>query len=76
MKNYSRRMIMTCFLVFCSLFFLSVPQRVRGDDNVQELRLVAGNKWAKDEDAFVFVILGDGLLAVEHLAAVGLHLLD
>ena len=65
MKNYSRRMIMTCFLVFCSLFFLSVPQRVRGDDNVQELRLVAGNKWAKDEDAFVFVILGDGFTEAE-----------
>ena len=65
MKNYSRRMIMTCFLVFCSLFFLSVPQRVRGDDNVQEFRLVAGNKWAKDEDAFVFVILGDGFTEAE-----------
>lgn len=60
MKIYSRRMIKVCILILCSLFFLSVPQPVRADDNVQELRLVAGNKRAKDEDAFVFVILGDG----------------
>lgn len=58
-------MIKACMLILCSLFFLAVPRSVQADDNVQELRLVAGNKRAKDEDAFVFVILGDGFTEAE-----------
>lgn len=47
-------------LFLWAVLALASLRTVRADDNVQELRLVAGNKQIKDEDAFVFVILGDG----------------
>ena len=47
------------FLIY-AVFILTSACPVHADNTVGELRLIAGNRLAKDEDAFVFVILGEG----------------
>ena len=65
MTERIRRELKTAVFLIGTAFFLLSACPVHADNTVGELRLAAGNRQAKDEDAFVFVILGDGFSGSE-----------
>lgn len=65
MKKTAKYIIKVHFLFLAFMLFFVCPHLVMADDGAWELRLVGGNRKAADEDAFVFVILGDGFTEAE-----------
>lgn len=61
--NIKKSVCTICSVVFLFMYILEslvLAHPVLADDNMQELRMVAGNTKAKDKDSFIFVFLGDG----------------
>ena len=61
--NIKKSVCTICSVVFLFMYILGslvLAHPVMADDNMQELRMVAGNTKAKDKDSFIFVFLGDG----------------